>query len=388
MKDQITNLQDQVNGLFSNMSDLRARQQQSASIDPSNLDTLSRDGQSVFTPMQQPGSTIPRTRYPRFQGPTSSAFNFDVARSSLQNMGIAPAEDTITDDLTTAHATPAGSPLHPPPPPPPTQLPPVMSAMHPSKDPIWSINREEALRLCRVYEEEIGIMYPLVDIEKVTQQINLLYTFMEAALRTGFAQRALPGSDGLQDDNTNILKMILAVTLIVEGSGQSDLGQRLYLSMKPVIESKLWEPLDIRTIQLYGLVVSLSILIVLLLITLLQATYHFHTDDDAMAYRVVGLAARMCFELGLHRRDALKVSFPIEDQWPDVSKVFWSVYILDRRWSLGTGLPFGIQDEDIDPNLPGPVSFLWYLSILSLAIDSIIGRITTVLTMHGLMQSD
>lgn len=104
-----------------------------------------------------------------------------------------------------------------------------------------------------------------------------------------------------------------------------------------------------------------------------------------MAYRVVGLAARMCFELGLHRRDALKVSFPIEDQWPDVSKVFWSVYILDRRWSLGTGLPFGIQDEDIDPNLPGPVSSPWYLSILLSAIDSIAGRITTVLTMHGLM---
>lgn len=260
MKDQITNLQDQVNGIFSNMSDLRARQQQNASIDPSNLDTLS--------PMQQPGSTIPRARHLRFQGPTSSAFNFDVARSSLQNMGIAPAEDTITDDLMTAHATPAGSPLHPPPPPPPTQLTPSMSAVHPSKDPIWSINREEALRLCRVYEEEIGIMYPLVDIEKVTQQINLLYTFMEAALRTGFAQRGLPGSDGLQDDSTNILKMILAVTLIVEGSGQSDLGQRLYLSMKPVIDSKLWEPLDIRTIQLYGLVVSLFILIVLLLINL------------------------------------------------------------------------------------------------------------------------
>lgn len=268
MKDQITNLQDQVNGIFSNMSDLRARQQQNASIDPSNLDTLSRDGQSVFTPMQQPGATIPRARHLRFQGPTSSAFNFDVARSSLQNMGIAPAEDTITDDLMTAHATPTGSPLHPPPPPPPTQLTPSMSAVHPSKDPIWSINREEALRLCRVYEEEIGIMYPLVDIEKLTQQINLLYTFMEAALRTGFAQRGLPGSDGLQDDSTNILKMILAVTLIVEGSGQSDLGQRLYLSMKPVIDSKLWEPLDIRTIQLYGLVVSLFILIVLLLINL------------------------------------------------------------------------------------------------------------------------
>lgn len=258
MKDQITNLQDQVNSLFSSMSDLRT--QQRTSLDPSNFDALHRDGsQAVFTPLQQPGSAAPRGRQPRFQGPTSSAFNFDVARSSLQDMGIdAPAEDVMADDLTTAHVTPAGSPGHHPPPPSSGQLTSVMSTIHPTKDPIWSIKREDALRLCRVYEEEIGIMYPLVDIEQVTHQINLLYTFMEAALRTGFAQRGLPGSDGLQDDSTNILRMILATTLVVEGSGKSDLGERLYLSIKPVIDSKLWEPLDIKTIQLYGLVVRTS----------------------------------------------------------------------------------------------------------------------------------
>ena len=88
-----------------------------------------------------------------------------------------------------------------------------------------------------------------------------------------------------------------------------------------------------------------------------------------MAYRVIGLAARMCLELGLHRRDALKKSFPIEDQWPDVSKIFWSIYSLDRRWSLGTGLPFAIQDEDIDPNLPEPVGiFVPFCSLSSLTI--------------------
>lgn len=257
MKDQITNLQDQVNNLFSNMSDLRT--QQKMSLDASTFDALHRDGsQSGFTPLQQSGSVAPRARQPRFQGPTSSAFNFDVARSSLQDMGIdAPAEDVTADDLTTAHVTPTGSPLRPPPSS--DQLASVMPTIHPTKDPIWSIKREDALRLCKVYEEEIGIMYPLVDIEQVTHQTNLLYTFMEAAVRAGFAQRGLPGSDSLQDDNTNILRIILAITLVVEGSGKSDLGERLYLSIKPVIDSKLWEPLDIKNVQLYGLVVSFSL---------------------------------------------------------------------------------------------------------------------------------
>jgi len=76
-----------------------------------------------------------------------------------------------------------------------------------------------------------------------------------------------------------------------------------------------------------------------------------------MAYRLIGLAARMCLELGLHRRDAMMKSFPLEDQWNKITRIFWTVYSLDRRWSLGTGLPFVIQDEDIDPNLPEPVLF-------------------------------
>lgn len=246
MKDQITALQDQVNTLFTSMSDLRSHKPPIES--PNYQNYPGNVPQPVMTPMTSGMPKPPPRRHPRFHGPTSSAFNFDVARSILQNMGITQVEDGLPDDLTTAHATPAGSP--------PTQAAPALPAIHPTKDPIWAIKREEAIRLCHVYEEEIGIMYPLVEIEKVTHQANLLYNFMEAATRSGFAQRGLPGTDALQDDDTNLLKMILATTLVVEGSGQSELGQHLFLSVKPVYEAKLWEPMDIKTIQLYGMVVG------------------------------------------------------------------------------------------------------------------------------------
>ncbi|KAL4921104.1 fungal-specific transcription factor domain-containing protein [Aspergillus aurantiobrunneus] len=335
MTEQIASLQDQVGSLFTSLNELRA---QRSTLDTPIFDNFSRDASQVFTPMHPPQAK-PRIRHPRFHGPTSSAFNFDVARSSLQHMGIAPAEEVIHDDLTTAHATPAASPPH---------MSTLNPPMHPSKDPIWAIKRDEALRLCRVYEEEIGIMYPLVEIDQVSHQVSLLYTFMEAAMRTGFMHRGLRGADGLEDDSTSLIKLILATTLVVEGGGQSELGRRLYLSVKPVIESKIWETLDVRTIQILGL----------------MATYHFHTDEDALAYRIIGVAARMCLEMGLHRRDALAKSFPNEAQWPEIVKVFWSIYSLDRRWSFGTGLPFVIQDEDIDPNLPEPDPSLQYLKCM------------------------
>lgn len=249
MTDQITTLQDQVNSLFSNLNELRASR---SAFESPPFDQFSRDGsQSVFTPLSA-GIAKPRVRHPRFHGPTSSAFNFDVAKSSLQNMGITPAEDAIPDDMTTAHVSPAGSP--------PPHVGQLLPTIHPTKDPIWSIRREETMRLCKVYEEEIGIMYPVVDIAKITTQANLLYTFIEAATRTGFAQRGFPGSDSLHDESSIILKLILATTLVVEGGGESDLGQRLYLSVKPYIESKLWESHSIKTIQLFAIVVSQLIL--------------------------------------------------------------------------------------------------------------------------------
>ncbi|KAL4813059.1 fungal-specific transcription factor domain-containing protein [Aspergillus spinulosporus] len=325
MKDQIASLQDQVTSLFSSISELRA---QRSTFDTPTFDNFSRDGSQVFTPMRPPAGK-PRLKHARFHGPTSSAFNFDVARSSLQHMGIAPVEEAMPDDLTTEQATPAASPPH---------IPALTQPMHPSKDPIWAIKKDEALRLCRVYEEEIGIMYPLVDIDHVVQQVNLLYTFMEAAMRTGLMHRGLAGADSLEDDSANLIKLIFATTLVVEGGGQSQLGQRLYLSVKPAIESKIWDTLDVKTIQLLGL----------------MATYHFHTDEDALAYRIIGVASRMCLEMGLHRRDALAKNFPDEAQWPDIVRIFWSIYSLDRRWSLGTGLPFSMHDEDIDQMEPDP----------------------------------
>ena len=63
----------------------------------------------------------------------------------------------------------------------------------------------------------------------------------------------------------------------------------------------------------------------------------------------------MCFEMGLHRREVLTKTFVSGDDYIWGVRLFWSLYILDRRWSFSTGMPFAIQDTDIDPLLPEPV---------------------------------
>jgi hypothetical protein len=89
-----------------------------------------------------------------------------------------------------------------------------------------------------------------------------------------------------------------------------------------------------------------------------QTMFHFHRDEEGLAWRLIGQVARMCIELGLHRRDALFKALPDDEERSSAVNLFWAVYVLDRRWSFGTGMPFAIQDSDIDPTLPEPVRLL------------------------------
>ncbi|OKL59025.1 hypothetical protein UA08_05716 [Talaromyces atroroseus] len=317
MKEQISTLQDQVNTLFTKLNELSSYE--------TPLDAVQ------FGSEQPSAPSPPEARHPQFHGPTPSPFNFDVARLNLREIGLASNETTIHDDLapTPAESTQpnlrhAGS----------TRL----RAMHPTKDPIWAIDREEAIRLCRVYEEEIGLMYPFFNINKIISQTNLLYNFLEAATRTGFAQAQMPGLDGLQDDDSLNLKIILATTLVLEGGGQCELGQQLFETVKLAYHAKSLEPASVKSIQLSSV----------------MTMYHFHTDNELASYRTIGPTARACFELGLHRWDTVMKDFPVEEDRAEVIRLFWSIYNLDRRLSFGTGLPFVIQDDDIDPNLPEP----------------------------------
>lgn len=211
---------------------------------------------------------------------------------------------------------------------------------HPTKDPLWLIDYTEVKRLLEVYEEEIGIMYPVYDKEKLRKHADGLYKFIGASLRAGFGQPSYPGSDSFDDEDTTVLKMVLAITLVVEGSGRSEQGQRFFESAKPAVDMKL--------------VTNTGMLSVVLLV--LTATYYFQKDEESQAWRFIGIAARICIEMGLHRRDSLLKSFTNEAEYQQAVRIFWVVYALDRRWSFGTGMPFALQDADIDTGLPEPVS--------------------------------
>lgn len=81
-------------------------------------------------------------------------------------------------------------------------------------------------------------------------------------------------------------------------------------------------------------------------------------------------AARVALELGLHQQDVLLRRFPDSRDRDIAIKVFWSIYVLDRQWSVIAGLPRNLQDVNIDPNLQEPVS-LFCISLPASAVASL-----------------
>ncbi|KAL8915764.1 MAG: hypothetical protein Q9172_006688 [Xanthocarpia lactea] len=332
MSNTIQSLQDQVQRLYADLGASRnVQDENSASPYP---DPSSYPHQPSMIQAQTEGpyhttapATVPsRVRHRRFQGPTSSAFNIDVAKSSLQTMGLTDpsliegqAQDY--EDSASPRQRHASNPLAP------SQY---------VKDPLWSIGKDEAIRLCRVYDEEIAIMYPILDMDQIIEKADKLFTFTEAATKTGLIDRSRPGADSMHGPDIDILKMIVATALILEGGGQSDLGSALFDTVKGSCESKLWETPDIGGLRLL----------------VIMAQYRFQQGEDFHAYRAIGLAARLSYEVGLHRNNILHRDFASNDERSWALNLFWSIFVLDRRWSFGTGLPFAIQDADIDPSLP------------------------------------
>ncbi|GKZ21772.1 hypothetical protein AbraIFM66951_008764 [Aspergillus brasiliensis] len=83
---------------------------------------------------------------------------------------------------------------------------------------------------------------------------------------------------------------------------------------------------------------------------MLLVLYHMRTSSATRVWYLIGLAMRICIDLGLHRESQYRRMRPYEGQMR--RRLFWSVYLVERyvAWSLGR--PFSIPEEEIDVHAP------------------------------------
>ncbi|KAK3332210.1 fungal-specific transcription factor domain-containing protein [Cercophora scortea] len=349
MADQVTRLQGQVNTLFNTMSTIRQETLRLAPIHQPVVPLSPRPGgvppmaaaspTGINTPLTPSiHRLLPSIQRSSFSGPTSTTFSVDMAKTTLHSMGYAGDESDGDGSGNPDQPSPSVEPLL------------VPDSQQRPTDPLWEYSKEEMARLCGLYEQEVGVMYPVFRIEDVMKHADSLRSWMDTVERTGFEPSLgqpddCMGSNSLPSLN---LKIILCCALVVEQNGNSDKAIRLFDSMRPTIYNMvLNDPPDIKTISFLEVV----------------AGYRFLCNEELLAWRTMGQVMRLCMELGLHRRDGQRKIRNLEER-KSANILFWSAYVLDRRWSFSVGLPFSVSDDKIDPKLPLPDDFPYLVAMV------------------------
>ncbi|KAF5572841.1 hypothetical protein FPANT_12780 [Fusarium pseudoanthophilum] len=258
---------------------------------------------------------------PEFCGPSSSEFAFRAVSGNLREMGMPSALlSELSCDSGNISEVPSRF----------SNYGPFMKLV--AMDPLWDIPKTEAVTLTKEWFTSMGSLYPFLREQEVQGTVDRLYAVMEPInVRAPVSRREL-AADVLLNDETNKLKIVLAVSKTMENGGRNDQAQRLFQSTTEAVESLIWNPSGISGIQLL-------------------AIYHYQIDDEVRTGRMIGLAARLCLEIGLHRHSTINKVFANHEDRKTALNVFWSVYMLERRICLGQGIPYSVQDSYVDQSL-------------------------------------
>jgi hypothetical protein len=249
MNAHIQSLQNQVDDLYASLNALHGRQD--GAFGGSTDDPYRRDqGVGPLDPriayrgqMTSPDSTS-GPRVPPFKGPTASGYNLDLANNSLKTMGI--TESNCPSDGESQDRIPRQSRS--------MRIPTPLVTTQSS--PLWELSRSEAQRLCGVYEDEVGLLYPMLDMEFYAKKVDIFFQLIESLARTGFMMENRERGETVYDDESMIIRMILSIALTIEGHGDSDLGRRVFENTKEIRGAKLWQPDSVKGLQLLVVVVG------------------------------------------------------------------------------------------------------------------------------------
>ncbi|KIV97891.1 hypothetical protein PV10_01591 [Exophiala mesophila] len=260
---------------------------------------------------------------PVFAGPTSANFSFGIARMIFEQSGADKATTAQQDQNLIGSMTSDEdadgfdgaqfecSPL----------------AATQASMPLPQMTLDDALRLIRAYNECLGVLHPLLEVEWLESISQLLWLSREnAAIDLG-------DQHSLQIIDVVHLKMVLAIGLLAEGGGASSMARAIYETLESAVASQLMA----RAFSLPGQI-----------LLILTAFYHSFQDDHRLASRYIANAARLMLESGLHQKPVLLQRYPVPAERTKVLVVLATCTFLDRQLNFNAGLPFTLKESDID----------------------------------------
>ncbi|KAK2593074.1 hypothetical protein QQS21_009204, partial [Conoideocrella luteorostrata] len=307
--DDLAKLRQQVMDLSRTVEELKHQSPGARTSSASQL-----EGVMAGSPSNVSKDNVPK--HPQFVGPTRPSYGLMIAERSLTRMGI-PAS---------ASTSPSGAPS------------PVDTEVAATDTEFWSdCSPEEMARLLAVFEEEVESVYPFTDImELASRAEDVLALIRDPGLLEDLKRNG--NAPALTARDIDLAKIAVATGIAIEAHGKNDLCTAIADSVVAHTARISRTEVEIKSVQL---LMMLSI-------------YYFFCDDELLAWRTIGIAARETLEMGLHRRKSLYDNFKDPRARHVAKKVFCCCYVLDRRWSFGTSLSFALADRDIDPALLEP----------------------------------
>ncbi|GJC87568.1 putative transcriptional regulatory protein YJL206C [Colletotrichum liriopes] len=284
-------------------------------------------------------------REPQFVGPTRSAYSLRIAESSLSRVHI----HTRDASPTSRSASPVASARAPS-----DVADHRASSAQRDLDPLLTLEFDEVLRLVDVYQEEVESVYPFTNMKDISTNLDNILDYARRPQNPSANSRVPEDGPKIELKDVQIVKVAIATSIVMEAQGQNAISTKLVDAVEPVVCRVSGEAfIDLKELQIMTM---LSI-------------YWFHCGEELLAWRSIGISGREVLEIGLHRRAILMENFKDPKQRDQALRCFWCVYVLDRRWSFGTSLSFGLIDRDIDPELPEPfiprdtVAFLDFMTL-------------------------
>lgn len=125
-------------------------------------------------------------------------------------------------------------------------------------NPLLALSETDALKLVDIYEDAIGMMYPIVDLKSIRRYIVDYYRQRQ----NGSVDNLNTPQNGDEDwwfsaRDAEILKIVLAIALISESHGRSDLGDVLAANVENTFASTRTQvpEVDMKELIILALVV-------------------------------------------------------------------------------------------------------------------------------------
>lgn len=233
LQQQVTALQTQLQnalGKSSKVDGFAVSNERSTGQSPNSIRALNKAA--------EPRVKSRSTQEAPFAGPSSIKFGLDLGKSSLKRIGVQLDEGIESTVPNSAYNSQPGSP--------------VLPAQADNKDPLDSVSCEEALRLIKYYEEELYPIYPM---------LNASHTILVAKCRLKRASGHEDNPKAVEYDerDVDVLRMVVATSLILEGGGAHPLADGLVGEVQNNMSGRSWiGPADLNDVLIYAMMVSLT----------------------------------------------------------------------------------------------------------------------------------